>query len=129
MMVFILLLGVWSGTNINFIMVHIGSIIKDYCRRNGISLGKVARQIHFTPAGIYKMLAREDIPVTRVKMLSDALGHNFFVYFIEDSGGTDVDAVRLAAELKALNAKVEALLKEVDYLKEINGLLRGRGEN
>jgi hypothetical protein len=107
-------------------MVHIGSIIKDYCRRNGVSLGTVARQMHFTPAGIYKMLAREDIPVTRVKQMSDALGHNFFVYFIENAGGAEVDAVRLAAEVRELNAKVAALQKEVDYLKEINGLLKGR---
>jgi len=107
-------------------MIHIGTIIKDYCKRNNESIYSLAAQINTTPATLYNKLRRNDMSLSTLDAISNALNHNFFLYFIPGSGTTAEHLVKLSTTNKALSAKVAALQKEVNYLQEINALLKAR---
>jgi hypothetical protein len=105
-------------------MVDIGSIIKDYCRQNGISLNALARQLDYYPTTLYRSLASGDMPLSRLDQISQALNHNFFIYFVQQSGSSEEQLLKLSTENRELTSKVASLQKEVAYLQEINTLLK-----
>ena len=107
-------------------MIHIGTIIKDYCRVNKIPLPTLASQINITTPSLYTKIRRNDMALSTLETISQATNHNFFLYFIPGSGTTAEHLVKLSTTNKALSAKVASLQKEVTYLQEINALLKAK---
>ena len=101
----------------------INTIVKDYLKSQELSMYDLADMLKLTPPTLYKCLAG-NLTVARLQAISQALGHNFFVYYVDDSGGSEEEVLRLKRENQELGTKVLGLQKEVEYLKEINGLLK-----
>jgi hypothetical protein len=110
-------------------MIQIGTIIKDHCKRNNVQIPTLAAQINETSQGLYKKLRKNDMAVSTLHAISQALNHNFFIYFIPGSGSTAEHLLKLSNTNKALTSKVANLQKEVLYLQEINALLKIKGNN
>lgn len=60
---------------------NIGSIILEHCRNKRVSVPTLAAKINMSTIGLYKLLQRDDIKVSRLISISRDLNHNFFTYF------------------------------------------------
>lgn len=107
-------------------MVDIGSIIKNHCRQNGISLNALARQLDYYPTTLYRSLASGDMPLSRLHQISQALNHNFFIHFIQNTNSTEEQLLKLSTENRELSSKVATLQKENLLQQEIIALLKAR---
>jgi hypothetical protein len=107
-------------------MIDIGLIIRDHLRRNGSSVLQLSKQIKMAPAGLYHSLNTNRISLARLHQISAALNHNFFIHFIENTGSSEEQLLKLTSENKELTTKVASLQKEITYLQEINSLLKAR---
>ena len=105
-------------------MIDIASIIKNHCRQNGTSINAVANRLGLYPATLYRSINSGSLTVTRLHQISQALNHNFFIYFIQNTGSNEEQLLKLSTENKELTSKVASLQKEVAYLQEINSLLK-----
>jgi len=95
--------------------VHIGKIIKKFIDDKGINKSDLARRIETTPQNVYGILKRESIDTGLLTKINKALDFNFFVYYVPEK-----KPVIIQSDIKEL----EACKQEVEYLKEINTLLR-----
>ena len=107
-------------------MNNIGTTIKEYCRTNRVSLYTLASMLNLRPATLYRSLNSRFLTIERLQQISEALNHNFFIHFIENTGSSEEQLLKLTSENKELSSKVASLQKEVLYLQEINTLLKAR---
>ncbi len=105
-------------------MINIGDIIKEHCRLNKISVYSLASRLNLTPPVLYKAIRLNNFTVARLDQISKALSHNFFVYFVQNTGTSEENSLKLSNENKELKVKVASLQKEIAYLQEINSLLK-----
>lgn len=120
----------WSevkALNSKNMYVDINTIVKDYLRSQDISVYHLAYMLKITPPTLYKSLSG-NLTIARLQAISDALKHNFFVYYVDGSGGSEEEVIRIKRENHDLSTKVLGLQKEIEYLKEINGLLKLKRE-
>lgn len=108
------------------IMVDIGTIIREHLRKSGSSVFQLSKQIKISHSVLYHSLNTNKISITRLHHISQALNHNFFIHFIENTGGTEEQLLKLSTENRELSTKVASLQKEVTYLQEINSLLKSK---
>jgi hypothetical protein len=107
-------------------MIHIGTIIKDYCKHHDTSIPRLAAQINVPHQSLYDKIRKNDMALSTLYAISNALNHNFFTYFITGTNSSSETLLKLSTTNKVLTAKVEALQKEINYLHEINALLKAR---
>jgi transcriptional regulator with XRE-family HTH domain len=105
-------------------MVNIGEIIREYCKTGPTSVYDLAKQIRITPTTLYRSLRTNSLTIARLHQISQALNHNFFIHFIENTNSPEEQLLKLTTENKELTVKVASLQKEVAYLQEINSLLK-----
>ena len=105
-------------------MIHIGTIIKDYCKRHDTSIPRLADQINMSHQTLYNLIRKNDMSLSTLHAISNALNHNFFNYFIAGTTSSPETLLKLSTTNKVLTAKVESLQKEVAFLHEINTLLK-----
>lgn len=65
--------------------IHIGNEILSYLKNKGISLAKLARTIRMDPSNLGRTLKRKSIETLMLIKISQAIGHNFFLLWIEDT--------------------------------------------
>lgn len=106
--------------------IMIGEIIRNYCKDNHVSLYQVAADMHLTPTSVYNYLNRGDMLVSRLSQLSEAIGHNFFAYYVDPTGLDAQKVTKLNTEIRKLSAKVASQQKEIQYLQEIVNLLKAQ---
>ena len=107
-------------------MVDIGSIIRDHLRQSGSSVFQLSKQSKISHSVLYHSLKTNRITLARLHQISEALNHNFFIYFVQQTGYSEEQLLKLSTENKELTSKVASLQKEVTYLQEINTLLKAR---
>jgi hypothetical protein len=107
-------------------MIDIGFIIRDHLRKSGSSVLQLSKQIKIAPAGLYHSLNTNKLTLARLDQISRVLNHNFFIYFVQETGSSEEQLLKLTQENKDLSSKVASLQKEVVYLQEINSLLKAR---
>ena len=105
-------------------MIHIGTIIKDYCKRHDTSIPRLAAEINIPHQSLYTKIRNNDMALSTLYAISNALNHNFFTYFIAGTNSSSETLLKLSSTNKALTAKVESLQKEVALLHEINAILK-----
>lgn len=59
-------------------MVNTGKTIRDYLKKNGITVDEFAAIIHRSRSATYKILAANSISTSLLCDISLKLGHNFF---------------------------------------------------
>jgi hypothetical protein len=109
-------------------MIDIGSIIRDHLRKSGSSVLQLSKQIKMSPNVLYHNLNTNKISIARLLQISQALNHNFFIYFVQNTGGSEEQLLKLSNENRELSSKVASLQKEVDLLREINALLKAKSQ-
>jgi hypothetical protein len=107
-------------------VIDIGTIITDYCYSHKQSLPPLANSLSISHSTLYNSLNSISISQRRLNQISTILNHNSFIHFIENTGGSGSQLLKLSTENKELIAKVASLQKEVTYLQEINALLKAR---
>jgi hypothetical protein len=107
-------------------MNNIGTTIKEYCRTNRVSLYTLASMLNLRPATLYRSLNSPLLTIARLQQISQALNHNFFIHFIENTGSSEEQLLKLSTENKELALKLASLQKEITYLQEIIALLKAR---
>lgn len=107
-------------------MIDIGNIIKDYCRRQQHPITTLAKSLNISHTTLYDNLNHNSMSLQRLSQISTILNHNFFIHFIENTGTTEEQLLKLTQENKELESKITSLQKEVNYLQEINTLLKAK---
>ena len=65
--------------------IHIGNEILSYLKNKGISIATLARTIRMDPANLSRLLKRKSMETLMLIKISQAIGHNFFLLWIEDT--------------------------------------------
>lgn len=57
--------------------VHVGTLIQNELRKQGLTVNWLAAKIFCEKSNIYKLFRRKSIDLEQLMMISDALNHNF----------------------------------------------------
>lgn len=113
--------------------VHIGKKIRESVKRSGMSVTEFAEKINYSRRNIYSIFTKESIDTALLEKISKVLEQDFLVYFksakekepeynrVDEPAGESGYYEKLKANYEN---KVRELSKEVEYLKEINTLLK-----
>ena len=124
--------------------LHIGQLIKEQLAQSGMKKTEFARRINRTSQNVYAIFERTSIDSTLLASISEILNYNFFDVLASDLNnkrGIRQDSTKMPAEQTTHSSLIQALeqceqkskisdlqigqlKKEVEYLKEINLLLR-----
>jgi hypothetical protein len=124
--------------------LHIGQLIKEQLERSGMKKTEFARRINRTSQNVYAIFERTSIDSTLLASISEILNYNFFDVLaveLDNKRGIRQELKEMPAEYTTHNSPIQALKqceqkskisdlqigqlkKEVEYLKEINRLLR-----
>jgi transcriptional regulator with XRE-family HTH domain len=107
-------------------MIHIGEIIRNYCADHRIPISDVAAKARLSRTHIYKIIRSSNPSVLRLWDISNAVGHNFFQYFVNPAGLSTSATSKLTAENRSLKAKIASQQKEIQYQADIIALLKSQ---
>lgn len=65
--------------------IHIGNEILSFLKNKGMSIATLARTIRMDPANLSRLLKRKSMETLMLIKISQAIGHNFFLLWIEDT--------------------------------------------
>lgn len=65
--------------------VHIGEIIERVYLEKGIKMSVFAKKVGTVERNMYTIFSKQDINTGLLRKISDALDHNFFKYYLEES--------------------------------------------
>jgi transcriptional regulator with XRE-family HTH domain len=105
--------------------VHIGSKIRKVRTERGLSTTQLGKKMNLSRLAVNYMEKQGMLHTKRIFELCEVLEHDFWQYFVHATPTTPYTAIDPEAH-KALQQENEALKKELDYLREINQLLRGK---
>ena len=95
-------------------MLHIGEKIKEELEKSGLSISEFSRRISLSRENSYAIFKRKSMDTDLLLKISQVLNHNFFLYYLD---------IIESEKLTQLRIQIDALQKEVTYLKKINELL------
>jgi hypothetical protein len=76
--------------------------------------------LNLQPATLYRSLNSRFLTIERLQQISQSLNHNFFIYFIQNTGTTEEQLLKLTSENKELSSKVAALQKKTSFSKRLS---------
>lgn len=103
-------------------MVHIGQKVKEIFESKGISVVEFAKRINTSRENIYGIFKRKTIDVELLFKISEVLEHNFFEYYLSPNFSP-------YPQIEDLREKLQVAEQEIEYLKQINKLLKDRQNN
>ena len=109
-------------------MVNIGNIIIQKAREQGTSIEKLAPKLNLTKQGLYKILHRDDIKISRILQLSQALNHDFLQYYRTGPVSLPEDYHQLKHENKQLKQTIETLQRENNLLNDFVQVLKSQSK-
>jgi hypothetical protein len=113
-------------------MVHIGNKIKKVVYESRIPIQEFAYSINKSRTVIYNIFKRETIDTGLLLVISKALNHNFFLYYLTAKNALNEEQEKyyskapfneISTDLEQCRKDYEASRKEIEYLKRINNLL------
>ena len=113
--------------------MHIGEKIKFLIKQKGMTVTEFSKRINYSRRNVYTIFSKSSIDTSILKRIGEVLEYDFFSYYSTE--GMDVSKVNEkntfydSNQLKSLKDKIDALEKEVAYLKEINKLLQEKKNN
>ena len=128
--------------------MHIGQMIQNRLKETGMKKTEFARRINITSQNVYDIFKRKSIDTNLLMTISETLNYNFMEplamkcqglvahdEIMEEMADKYGGVAKMLSELQKAErkiglqqAKIKQLQTEVDYLKEINGLLRRKGD-
>ena len=105
--------------------MHIGKKIQEAVKRSGMSVTEFAEKINYSRRNIYSIFDKESIDTSLLVKISEVLGHDFFSHYNSDpKKGNRSQAAEPSGVREYNENRIRDLVKEIDYLKEINSLLK-----
>lgn len=108
--------------------MHIGKIIRENLQEQKISTPRFAKMLGKHENSVRAMLRKGQLHCALLKAVSDALGHNFFQYYVPEMFAAEQqlkeDAIAVKEELENCKREVETLKIENAHLMEIKELLK-----
>lgn len=108
--------------------VHIGKIIQQKVKASGMTVIEFARKINYSRRNVYVIFKNESINTALLTKIGKVLDHDFFNDYIRPVSAADrvaeQEMEQYQKQNEKLKSKIESLEKEVDYLREINTLLK-----
>jgi hypothetical protein len=128
--------------------MHLGQMIKNRLKDTGMKKTEFARRINITSQNVYDIFKRKSIDSNLLLAISETLNFNFLEplslhcsgllkhdELIQEMAQKYGSSERIITELQKTErklglqqAKIKQLQTEVEYLKEINVLLRRKGK-
>jgi transcriptional regulator with XRE-family HTH domain len=108
--------------------MHIGKKIQEAVKKSGLSVTEFAEKINYSRRNIYSIFEKESIDTSLLLKISDVLGHDFFVHYNTDKKSSKTQVAEPSGVGEYNENRVREMIKEIEYLKEINGLLRSQVE-
>ena len=111
--------------------VHIGKKIKEAVDKSGMTVTAFAEKINYSRRNIYSIFSKESIDTQLLSKIGKVLDQDFFNHFSHvlsyaaEPAGTEEYYQKMKQNFES---RIKGLVKEVEYLKEINGLLKLRVE-
>lgn len=117
--------------------IHIGEIIKSKARELRIGPTELGEKINTSKQNVYGIYKRKSIDTDLLRKISNALGHNFFNYYITSlefqNGVGELPDTQLAVVeekpdveslLEANQNRIESLRKELHHLAQLSEILK-----
>lgn len=107
--------------------MHIGKKIKEAVKRSGMSVTEFAAKINYSRRNIYSIFEKESIDTSLLIKISTVLDQDFFVHYSTNSKKYGIQHGHVAeppGTVEYSQNRMRELLKEIEYLKEINALLK-----
>ena len=101
---------------------NIGSIILEHCRNKRVSVPTLAAKINMSTIGLYKLLQRDDIKVSRLIAISRALNHNFFEDIYPSAANPGDQPTPQYHTIKKLKHEIALLNQKIDWYHKNYGL-------
>src|SRR5688572_14952948 len=106
--------------------IHIGKKIKEAVKKSGMSVTEFAAQINYSRRNIYSIFEKESVDTSLLIKISEVLGQDFFTHY--NAGPKKHTLHQQVAEPSGVQEynenRMRELIKEIEYLKEINALLK-----
>lgn len=107
--------------------VHIGKKIRDAVKHSGLSVTEFARLIGYSRRNAYAIFEKESVSTALLLKISDVLGKDLFSHYAQESSGTitrrwTTGEPEMFKEYRENH--IREMLREIEHLKEINGLLK-----
>jgi hypothetical protein len=119
--------------------IHIGSMIRLRAKELRIGPTELGSKINTSKQNVYGIYKRRSIDTRLLVKICVALDYDFFKYYtksllLSEAPSNESDSVEARKQLDVCRSESDALQRENDYLKKINGLLedkvaRLRGES
>jgi len=105
--------------------VHIGKKIREAVKKSGMSVTQFASRINYSRRNIYSIFEKESVDTSLLIKISEVLEQDFFVHYSSNSKRHNPGEVAEPSEAKEYGEnRIRELIKEIEYLKEINSLLK-----
>lgn len=116
--------------------IHIGEIIKNKARELRIGPTELGEKINTSKQNVYGIYKRKSIDTDLLRKISNALGHNFFTYYVSTLEFQGVELAALPAYavseektdprtlLEYNHSRIEHIKAELDALVQIHEILK-----
>ena len=107
--------------------MHIGKKIREAVKKSGMSVTEFAEKINYSRRNIYSIFNKESVDTSLLIKISEVLEQDFFVHYSSNPKKHNIQQGEVAEQSGAAEYsenRIRELLKEVEYLKEINSLLK-----
>ena len=106
--------------------MHIGKIIKEAVKTSGMPVTEFAKKINYSRRNIYSIFGKESIDTSLLAKISQVLEKDFFVHYNSSSKkySQPMQVAEPSGEKEYSENRIRELIKEIEYLKEINMLLK-----
>ena len=107
--------------------MHIGKKIKEAVKKSGMSVTEFATRINYSRRNIYSIFEKESLDTSLLIKISEVLEQDFFTHYSAGSKKNNSQQGQVAEPSGATEYnenRIRELVKEVEYLKEINALLK-----
>ena len=111
--------------------IHIGKKIKEAVKKSGMSVTEFAAKINYSRRNIYSIFEKESVDTSLLIKISEVLEQDFFTHY--NAGPkkyvlTQGQVAEPSGVLEYNENRMRELVKEIEYLKEINALLKSQVE-
>lgn len=109
-------------------MESIGQHIFNTAKLKGITIQQLARNANISRTATYKMLKQNDLYVSRLFAISQALHHDFFQHYSQQLGINSPSPNAHLDEIKTLRQQIQTLQRENNLLHDHIQLFKSKIE-
>ena len=99
--------------------IHIGNEILSFLKSKGIYITTLARTIRMDPSNLGRTLKRKSMETLMLIKISQAIGHNFFLLWIEDTTPEQFSSTIAEEPNEAIGNSVKIRMNELNITQKV----------